>query len=63
VEEFRDKVPWVRTKQALKTVEEATESYSMVEEIAESSFQKQQQISCRFSTWLLLWRGKEVMYS
>ena len=35
----------------------------MVEVIADSHFQKQQLISCRFSTCLLLWQGKEVAYS
>jgi len=40
VEEFRDEVPREWTKQAVKTLEEATESY-MVEVIAESSFRKQ----------------------
>ena len=36
-DEFRDKGPREWTKQALKTLEEATESY-MVEVIAEASF-------------------------
>ena len=35
--EFHDKGPWEWTKQALKTLEEATECY-MVEVLAESSF-------------------------
>ena len=60
--EFRDKGPREWTKQALTTLEEATESY-MVEVIAKASFWKKQLISCRFSTCLRLWRGKEVGYS
>jgi hypothetical protein len=34
----------------------------LVEVIAEASFEKQPVISCRFSTCLRLWRGKEVGY-
>jgi hypothetical protein len=40
VDDFRDKRPREWTKQALKTLEEATESY-MVEVIAAASFSKQ----------------------
>jgi hypothetical protein len=61
-DEFRDKRRREWTKQALMTLEEATESY-MVEVIAEALFSKQQLISYRFSTCLQLWRGKEVGYS
>jgi len=50
------------TKLALIKLAEATESY-MVEVIAESHHYKQQLISCRFSTCLLPWQGKEVRYS
>jgi len=35
----------------------------MVEVIAKSHCYKQQLISCRLSTCLLLWQGKEVRYS
>jgi len=62
VDEFGDKHPWEWTKKALNTLSEAMEAY-MVEVIADSHFQKQQLISCRFSTCLLLWQGKEVGYS
>jgi len=48
---FGDKLPREWTKKALNTLEEATEAY-MVEVIADSHFQKQQLISCRFSTCL-----------
>ena len=61
-DKFHDKGPREWTNQAPKNLEEAMEAY-MVEVIAESSFKKQQQISCRSSTCLLLWRGKEVGYS
>ena len=49
-------------KQASITLEEATEAYTF-EVIAESHRYKQQLISGRFSTCLLLWQGKEVGYS
>ena len=52
--EFPDKNPREWTKQDFITLEEATEAY-MVEVIAESHRYKQQQISCRFPTCLLLW--------
>jgi len=61
-DEFGDKRPREWTKKALNTQEEATEAY-MVEVIADSHFQKQQLMSCRFSTCLLLWQDKEVGYS
>jgi len=57
-----DKHPSERTKQALVTLEEATEVY-MVEVLAESHHYKQQLISWRFSTCRLLWQGMEVRYS
>jgi len=41
------------------TFEEATEVYT-VEVVAESDYYRQQLISCRFSTWLLPWQGKEA---
>jgi len=52
-DEFRDKGPLEWTIQALLTLEEATKMY-MFEVIAKSSFQKQQLISCRLATSLLL---------
>jgi len=61
-DEFCDKHSREWTKQALITLEEATEAY-MVEVIAESHCLTQQLISCRYSTCLLRWQGKEVMYS
>jgi len=61
-DEFGDKCAREWTKKALNTLEKATEAY-MVEVIADSHFQKQQLISCRFSTCLRLWQGKEVTYS
>jgi len=60
-EQFRDKHSWGWTKQALITLEEATEAY-MVEVIAASHCLTQQLISCRYSTCLLRWQGKEVVY-
>jgi hypothetical protein len=51
VDEYRDKGPREWTKRALKTVEQATESY-MVDVIAEASIYKKQPISSRFSTCL-----------
>ena len=60
-DEFGDKRPREWMKNAVNTSEEATEAY-IVEVIADSHFQKQPLISCRFSTCLLLWRGKEVGY-
>jgi hypothetical protein len=61
-DEFHDKHPWEWTKQALITLEEAIEAY-MVEVLAKSRCYKLRLISCRFSTCLLLWQGKEVRYS
>jgi len=61
-DKFGDKRPRELTKKALNTFEEAPEAY-MVEVIADSHFQKQPLISCRFSTCLRLWQGKEVGYS
>jgi len=60
--EFRDRNPREGTKQALTLLEDATEVY-MVEVLAESDMLMQQLISCRFSTCLQLWQGKEVGYS
>jgi len=60
--EFPDENPRARTKQVLITLEEATEAY-MFEVTAASHCLKQQQISCRYTTCLLRWRGTEVMYS
>jgi len=50
------------TKQVLITLEEPMEVY-MIEVIAASHGLKQQPISCRYSTCLLQWQGKEVRYS
>jgi len=61
-DEFPDKRPSEWTKQTLITLEEATEAY-MVEVTAEFHCQKHHLMSCRFSTCLQLWRGKEVGYS
>ena len=61
-DEFRDKHLWEWTTQALITLEEATEAY-MVEVIATSHCLMQQLISCRYSTCLLRWQGKVVVYS
>jgi hypothetical protein len=60
--EFPEKHPREWTKQALITLEEATEAY-MVVVIAASQCLQQQLISCRYSTCLQLWQGKEVVYS
>ena len=60
--ELSDMNPREWTKQALTTLEDATEAY-MVEVIAEPNMWMQQLISCRFSTCLQLWQGKEVGYS
>jgi hypothetical protein len=46
-------------KQAIITLEEAMEGY-MVEVIAKSHCYKQELISSRFATCLILWQGKEV---
>ena len=62
MDELPDKRPWEWTEQALKTFEEATESY-MVRVIAKSHFWMQQLMSCRFSTCQLLWQDREVGYS
>jgi len=62
VDQVGEKRPRELTNKGLNTLEEATEAY-MVEVIADSHFQKQQLISCRFSTCLLLWQGNEVGYS
>jgi len=59
---FCDKHPREWTKHALITLDEATEVY-MVEVIAQSHCLKQQLISSRYSTCLLRWQGKEVVYS
>jgi hypothetical protein len=65
-ENFADAFPDKRhcewMKQALITLEEATETY-MVEVTAEFHGQKHQLMSCRFSTCLQLWQGEEVRYS
>ena len=61
-DEFPEKHPQERTKQALITLEEATEAY-IVDVIAASHCLKQQQISCRCSTCLRRWQGREVVYS
>jgi len=58
-DKFGDKRRRECTKKALNTLEEATEA-NMVEVVADSHFQKQQLIPCRFSTCLLLWQAKEV---
>jgi hypothetical protein len=60
-DEFRDLHPQVWTKQALINLEEATEAY-LVEVLAKSCCYKLQLISCRFSTCLLLWQGKDGGY-
>jgi len=60
-EEFGNKHPRQWTKHALITLEEGTEAY-MVEIIAASHCLKQQPISCRYSTYLLQWQGKELVY-
>jgi len=52
----------VWAKEAWNTVENAMVSY-IVEVIPKFHFWKQQLISLRFSTALLLWQGKEVRYS
>jgi len=62
VDEFSDKNPWEWTKQASITLEDAMEGY-ILEVLAESDMSMQQLISCRFSTCLQLWQGKEVGYS
>jgi len=54
--------PYSLMKQVVITIEEATKVF-MVEVIAASYCLKQQLICCRFSTCLLLWQGKEVVYS
>ena len=61
-DELQDKHPQQWTKQALITLEKATEAY-MVEVIAASHCLKQQRICCRYSTCLLRWQGMEVVYS
>jgi len=61
-EEFAEKHPREWTKQALITLEEATKAY-MIEVIAAYQCLKQQLTSFRYSTWLQLWQGKEVVYS
>jgi len=61
-DEFADTHPHEWTKQSSTTLEETTEAY-MVEIITDSHCFKQQLISCRFSTCLLLGQGKEVGYS
>jgi len=59
---FPDKHPREWMKQALIAVEEATEAY-MVEVMAAFQCLNQQQISGRYSTCLLRWQGKEIVYS
>jgi len=61
-DEFSDTIPQEWTKQALTTLEDATEAY-LVEIMAESNMYMQQLISCMFSTCLQVWQGKEVGYS
>jgi len=60
--EFQDRCPREWMQQASHTLEDATEAY-MVEVIAKFHSQKQQLISFRFSTCLLLCQGKKVGYS
>jgi len=60
--QFRDKCLRDWTKKAVITLKEATEAY-MVEVIAASQYLKQQLISCRYSTCLLWWQAKQVVYS
>jgi len=60
--EFPEKHAQEWTKQALITLEMAMAAY-MVEVIAASQCLKQQLLSCRYSTCLQLWQGKEVVYS
>jgi len=61
-DEFHGKGPPQWTKQELITIEKAMEAY-MVEVIATSHCVKQQLISCGYSTCLLRWQGKDVVYS
>jgi hypothetical protein len=61
VDEFPNEHPQESTKKDLITLEEATAPY-MVKVIAASRCLKQQLISCRYSTCLQQWQGKEVMY-
>jgi hypothetical protein len=55
-DEFPEKYPCERMKQALITLEEATEAY-MVDVIAKFHCWKQQLMSCRFSTCLQQCQG------
>jgi len=61
-DECPDNHPWEWTKQALINFEEAMEPY-LVEVTAKLHCQKRELMSCRFSTCLQLWQGKEVGYS
>jgi len=61
-DESGDKRPREWTRKASNALEEAMEAY-VAEVITDSHFQMQQLISCRCSTSLLLWQGKEVGYS
>jgi len=61
-DELHDIHPREWTNQTLITVEEATEVY-MVGVLANCHCWKRQLICCRFWTWLLVWKGKEVVYS
>lgn len=62
VNKFHDKRTHECTKQELIPLEEATEAY-MVEDTAETHTLMLQRTSCRFSTCLQQWQGKEVEYS
>jgi len=59
---FLDKHPWEWTKQTSITLELAMEVY-LVQVIAASHSLKQQLSSCGYSTSMLPWQGKEVVYS
>jgi len=61
-DEIRDKHPRDWMKQSSIALEEATEVY-MVEVMAAFHCLKQQLISCRYSTCLLRWQRKEVVFS
>jgi len=61
-DEFYDKRPREWAKQALITLQEAMKAY-IIEVIAASHCLKQQLISCRYSSCLLQWQRKEVVYS
>jgi len=59
-DEFVEKHPREWMKQAIIALEEATEAY-MVKVIAASHCLKQQLISCRLSSCLLRWQGREIV--